>query len=72
MAKVSSISWFKKVPVFCDGTLILFTQSTKPQLMVDNWSGIHNAYKKYRGEIVDGEKIDYWQSKIRRYRPGRT
>jgi len=36
--------WYDKIPVYCDGLLIMTTSSTKPKLNVDIWSGNHPFY----------------------------
>jgi len=36
--------WFDETQVYCDGQLIMTLSSTKKEINVDIWSGIHPFY----------------------------
>ena len=47
-------TWFKEVPVFCDGKPICLISSTKKELQVDLWLAKHPFYSDSK-VIVDTE-----------------
>lgn len=46
--------WFKKIPVLCNGELICFVESTKPELHIDRWLMNHPFYLKSQ-TLIDSE-----------------
>jgi len=44
MKKKIHPKWYNETQVYCDGQLVMVTNSTKPRLNVDVWSGNHPFY----------------------------
>lgn len=47
-------TWFKNTPVFCDGKIIGYVDSTKQNLVVDVWLQNHPFYTDSQ-TIIDSE-----------------
>jgi large subunit ribosomal protein L31 len=47
-------TWFSESPVFCDGKLICYIGSTKPNLNIDIWLKTHPFYSDSQ-TIIDSE-----------------
>ncbi len=55
-----------KTKVFCDGKIIFETESTKPELYVDIWSGNHPFYTGSK-KIIDTEgRVDKFNKKYKK------
>jgi large subunit ribosomal protein L31 len=46
--------WFDKAKVYCNGEIVLEVGSTKEEIIVDIWSGIHPFYTGSQ-KIIDTE-----------------
>ena len=47
-------TWFKDIPVLCDGKSLSLVSSTKNELQIDMWLGNHPFYTKSQ-LVIDSE-----------------
>jgi large subunit ribosomal protein L31 len=57
--------WSQKTPVFCDGKLICFIGSTKPELQVDIWLSNHPFYTKSQVMIDSEGRVEKFMKKYK-------
>jgi len=57
--------WSQKTPVFCDGRLICFIGSTKPELQVDIWLSNHPFYTKSQVMIDSEGRVEKFMKKYK-------